>query len=74
MKLETYVRNEVVFTAGDIADKFFIVASGKVEICVNDVSDLRSGTLHSVAVLQRGDSFGEVALMVSSNDAITCTR
>lgn len=66
MKLETFVRNEVVFTAGDLADKFYIVASGRVEICVNDISDLRSGKLHSAAVLQRGDSFGEVALMVTA--------
>lgn len=30
MKLETYVRNEIVFTMGDAPDKFYIIASGKV--------------------------------------------
>jgi CRP-like cAMP-binding protein len=65
MRLETYVRNEVIFTMGDAPDKFYIIASGKVEVCVNEVAGFRSGQFHSVAVLKAGDSFGEMALLVS---------
>jgi len=66
MRLETFVRNEVVFTTGDLADKFYIVANGRLEVCVNDAAEAHGRTLHSVAVLQRGDSFGEVALMMAA--------
>ncbi|TVY06976.1 ABC transporter transmembrane domain-containing protein [Paenibacillus cremeus] len=48
-----------VVTQGDTGDKFYLIARGKVEVCV----DTAEGKRHKVAVLEDGDHFGEIALM-----------
>ena len=54
MQLFVYPVNSVVFEQNSYGEHFFIIARGKVEVIIN---------LKVVAVLNVGDSFGEVALL-----------
>jgi small-conductance mechanosensitive channel/CRP-like cAMP-binding protein len=52
-----FAPGEYVIRAGESGDSMFVVHRGSVKVQVND-----NGTARSVAVLQEGDFFGEMAL------------
>ena len=52
----SYLGKEVVFAQGDPGDLFYIIESGKVEVIRNGVKK---------AILQEGDSFGDMALLTN---------
>lgn len=54
MQYFVYPMQKIIFEQGSIGDNFFIIAKGKVEVVIN---------LKVAAVLNVGDSFGEVALL-----------
>ncbi|OMJ92489.1 hypothetical protein SteCoe_4724 [Stentor coeruleus] len=54
MKQVVYPSQKIIFEQNSIGDNFFIIAKGKVEVVIN---------LKVAAVLNTGDSFGEVALL-----------
>ena len=45
---------DVVIRTGEVGDRFYAIADGQFEVLVND---------ERVAVLERGDGFGEIALL-----------
>jgi len=57
--LERCDANQSVFEEGALGDKFYIIARGKIEVLKQDTD----GTKKSVAVLDDGDYFGEIALL-----------
>ena len=62
-------RNEVIFPQGDPADHMHIILEGRIRISV--ASD--DGREMSLALLQPGDFFGEMALLDNSNRSATAT-
>ena len=54
----TYQKGEVIFSQGEFGDTMFIIQSGAVEIS-------QSQNLHKniLALLEKGDFFGEMALI-----------
>lgn len=64
----TYQRGEQVFGENSVSDELYIIASGSVEIRVNPsmvVGEPSSvgQSLQTIAILRRGQNFGEVALL-----------
>ena len=57
--LVTYADGERIFAQGDRGDEMYIVQDGEVEI----VLTRDDGTLVSLATLERGDFFGEMAVL-----------
>ncbi len=57
---ERFEANRDVIVQGDEADRFYIVARGKVEVLT---ADSPGGTPQRIRVLQDGDHFGEIALL-----------
>ena len=64
---ESFVKGDIIFHQGDIGEKFYVIVQGKVEVKVHAGPGFNRNTSNSgwqtVAVLQRGDSFGELALL-----------
>ena len=60
---------EVIFSKGDQPDSFYIITSGEVNISISSSDD--SGSL--LAVLNKGDGFGEVALLTGEPHTKTAT-
>lgn len=58
---EVYEEGEVIVHEGDLGDRFYLIARGKVSVRVGGVEEE-----NQVAVLEDGDHFGELALL---NDA-----
>ncbi len=63
---KVYSRGEVIFEENSASSEFYIILDGEVEIQVDpdtigDGSDIHQPT--TIAVLRRGQSFGEVALV-----------
>jgi CRP-like cAMP-binding protein len=58
-RLRRFARNEVVFHEGDPADTFHLIAKGRVAVKVSTAL----GETAMLAVLGRGDFFGELALL-----------
>ena len=54
-----YQQHSFVFKEGDIADYFYVIESGEVEIVKRNPDDTET----ILAVLKEGDSFGEMGLM-----------
>jgi len=52
-------QGETIFTKGDKGDTFFVVISGKVLV----YQDSEDGTENSLATLEAGEGFGEMALL-----------
>jgi len=55
--VSNFTSNSVIFNKGDLADKFFVVESGEVEIFDPSVNT-------RIALLTEGDAFGEQAILV----------
>ena len=53
-----YAKGEVIFHKGDIGNFLYIIQSGKVEVL-----DCSEGELVQITVLEKGDFFGEMALL-----------
>ena len=54
----TYDAGQVVFREGDAGDRFFLLLSGAMQVCVE-----RNNTTITYAILQPGECFGEMALI-----------
>ena len=52
-----FASSQMIFNKGDLADKFFIISSGEVEIFDPE-------TKQKIALLKEGDAFGEQAILV----------
>ncbi len=59
MRLEEFAAGNDIVRQGDEGDKFYIVARGRISVRVTG----NDGIAEQVAVLEDGDSFGEVALV-----------
>ena len=64
----SYSKGDVVFNQGDIGDKFYVILQGKAEVRVWKGAGAPNRAPNGpgwvcVATLQRGDSFGEFALL-----------
>ena len=64
-----YQKGEVIFHQEDPADRMHIIVEGRIRISIT--SD--DGREKDLAVLQRGDCFGEMALLDGSNRSATAT-
>ena len=58
----------LIFREGDEGDKMYIIQSGKIRI-----SKTIEGTEHELAVLSKGDFFGEMAIMTNEKRTATAT-
>jgi ATP-binding cassette subfamily B protein len=56
---EKFVKNEEIISEGELGDKFYIIVRGRVEV----LKKLESGEQKSLAILEDGDYFGEIALI-----------
>jgi putative ABC transport system ATP-binding protein len=61
MVLEKYRPGDVIVRQGDPGDKFYVIRGGSVEVIVED-----AGQRRTVATLNRGDFFGEAALLTGA--------
>lgn len=64
----TYHRGEIVFLQGDTGDAMYIIQSGAVE-----VSQSLNGQRKVIAILEKGDLFGEMALLQNEVRSATVT-
>lgn len=55
---EIYEAGEAIVHEGDLGDRFYLIARGKVSVRIGGVQEH-----HQVAVLEDGDHFGELALL-----------
>ncbi len=58
---ERHVAGEVIVRQGDPGDKFYVIKSGNVDVIVDE-----GGVRRTVAVLGKGDFFGEAALLTGA--------
>jgi F420-non-reducing hydrogenase small subunit len=63
-----YDKNDVIFREGDMGDFMYIIQSGVVEI-----SHIKDGNRNVLAILEKGNIFGEMALIDSSPRSATAT-
>ena len=69
----TYLKDEVIFDEGEEGQAIYFILAGKVLICHPGESD------HPIAVLERGNFFGELALLddaprsAQARAAVNCT-
>jgi ATP-binding cassette subfamily B protein len=68
-RIEEAAPGAIVFRQFDVGDKFYVIARGRVR--VSATTD--DGAEHTLAVLQDGDNFGEVALLQDSPRNATVT-
>jgi F420-non-reducing hydrogenase small subunit len=64
----TYRRGEAVFHEGDPGDAMYIIQSGAVE-----VTQFLNGRQNVIAILEKGDFFGEMALLQNNVRSATIT-
>ncbi|WP_372682096.1 cyclic nucleotide-binding domain-containing protein [Desulfosarcina sp.] len=64
----TYRRGDIVFRQGDPGDAMYIIQSGAVE-----VSQCKNGRESVIAILEKGDFFGEMALLQNDSRSATIT-
>ena len=69
LRRRQYQRGEVIFHQDDPADRLHIIAEGSVRISVTS----EDGREKDLALLQRGECFGEMALLDGSNRSATAT-
>jgi ATP-binding cassette subfamily B protein len=68
-RIEEAAPAAVVFRQFDVGDKFYVIARGRVRVSAST----DDGIEHTLAVLQDGDNFGEVALLSDSPRNATVT-
>lgn len=68
---EAYTNGQAVIHEGDVGEKFYLIARGKVEI-TKAAPDSETGEIR-LAVLQDGDHFGEIALLENVPRTATVT-
>ena len=64
----TFRAGEVIFLEGEVGDQMFIIQKGKVRIAKR-IGDKE----HTLAILEKGDFFGEMALVTRSRRTATAT-
>ena len=64
----TYRKGDVIFNEGDMGDTMYIIQSGVVEI-----SHIKDGNRNVLAILEKGNFFGEMALIDSRTRSATAT-
>ena len=64
----TYRKGDVIFSEGDMGDTMYIIQSGVVEI-----SHIKDGNRNVLAILEKGNFFGEMALIDSRTRSATAT-
>ena len=52
-----YEKNDVIFREGDMGNSMYIIQSGVIEI-----SHIKDGNRNVLAILEKGNFFGEMAL------------
>jgi CRP-like cAMP-binding protein/Zn-dependent protease len=68
VRLRTLATNQPVFRQGDRPTAFYVVRNGILEVVEED---LETGDEHQIRTLVRGESFGELALLMDSPRAAT---
>ncbi len=63
---ETFSNGDVVFDEGDFGDRLFLLISGTMRVYVE-----RDGTIITYAILDAGQCFGEIALIVDTSRSAT---
>ncbi|HXJ66403.1 MAG TPA: cyclic nucleotide-binding domain-containing protein, partial [Actinomycetota bacterium] len=66
--LRQYAKGRAVFRQGAEADAFYVVRSGEVQIVEEDPS---TGSARVMKTLHRGESFGELALLMETDRSAT---
>lgn len=66
MVVENWEAGRVVVREGEVGDRFFVIARGRVEVTLHV-----GGTVQHVAVLDDGDFFGEQALLAGARRTAT---
>jgi len=69
LTMRTLKPTEVICNQGDVAKSCFIVLNGTIKVLVIDESNTDA---HEVAELERGNIFGEVALLLGGVRSATC--
>ena len=68
VQLRQYAKGKAVFRQGAPADAFYVVRRGEVQIVEEDTS---AGTTRVMKTLHRGESFGELALVMEADRSAT---
>jgi CRP-like cAMP-binding protein len=68
VQLRPYSKGKAVFRQGAEADAFYVVRKGEVQIVEEDAS---AGTTRVMKTLHRGESFGELALLMEADRSAT---
>ena len=68
MRLREYPKGRAVFRQGDAADAFYVVRKGEIQIVEEDES---TGQERVMKTLHRGESFGELALLMQTARSAT---
>ena len=68
LRAEHYSPGQVIIRQGERGDRFYIIKRGHVEVAVRD----ERGVLEVVNKLDRGDYFGELALLRDAPRSATC--
>jgi CRP-like cAMP-binding protein len=68
VQLRQYAKGRAVFRQGDEADAFYVVRRGEVQIVEEDEA---MGTTRVLKSLRRGESFGELALLMEADRSAT---
>lgn len=54
LQLETFPTSTYIFNEGDVSDRIFIIYSGSVALCFNNMS---------IVTFNKGNTFGEVGVV-----------
>ena len=60
---ENLTRGETIFAEGSLGDRMYIIISGRVEILKSVESSGGGGTTESLAILEKREIFGEMAIL-----------
>ncbi|CAD8117618.1 unnamed protein product [Paramecium sonneborni] len=65
--LKTYNKREYIFQQGETGDAFYVILSGSVKVYIEEPTEFRNFMqLKEIAILQKGDAFGEISLLYNS--------